>query len=97
MPDRKHYVYMVRCKDSSLYTGWTVDIEKRLKTHNEGKGAQAAKYTKSRRPVTLAYLEEVGSKSEALKRECAIKKLTKEKKEELASQADLSKFKKNCK
>ena len=48
-----HYVYMVRCSDNSLYTGWTTDLEKRLKTHNTGEGPQAAKYTKTRRPVTL--------------------------------------------
>lgn len=85
--EKKHYVYMVRCNDQSLYTGWTVDLEKRIKTHNEGEGPQAAKYTKSRRPVTLVYYEEFETKSEALKRECAIKKLSKAKKEKLAAEA----------
>ena len=65
-----NYTYIVRCKDGSLYTGWTNDIEKRIKAHNEGKGA---KYTKSRRPVKLVYYEEFQTKEEAMKREYAIK------------------------
>lgn len=69
----KHYVYIVKCKDKSLYTGWTTDVEKRLKAHNSGKGA---KYTKSRRPVTLVHQEEFETKGEALRREMAIKQLT---------------------
>ena len=60
-----NYTYIVRCKDGSLYTGWTNDIEKRIKAHNEGKGA---KYTKSRRPVKLVYYEEFQTKEEAMKR-----------------------------
>lgn len=76
----KHYVYILKCKDNSLYTGWTTDIEKRLKAHNSGKGA---KYTKSRKPVVLVYKEEFDSKSDALRREAAIKKLTREQKLEL--------------
>ena len=63
---------MVRCKDGSLYTGWTNDLEKRIKAHNEGKGA---KYTRSRGPVELVYTEECESYSSALKREYAIKQL----------------------
>ena len=47
---KKNYTYIVKCRDGSLYTGWTNDLEKRMKAHNAGKGA---KYTKSRRPVTL--------------------------------------------
>lgn len=69
----KHYVYIVKCKDQSLYTGWTTDVHKRIKAHNSGKGA---KYTKSRAPVTLVYQESFTTKSEALKRESAIKQLT---------------------
>ena len=76
----KHYVHILKCKDNSLYTGWTTDIEKRLKAHNSGKGA---KYTKSRKPVVLVYKEEFDSKSDALRREAAIKKLTREQKLEL--------------
>lgn len=77
-----NYAYLVRCSDNSLYAGWTNDIEKRLKSHNDGTGA---KYTKSRRPVTLAYLEEFETKSEAMKREAALKKMTHKQKEELVA------------
>ena len=72
------YVYMLRCSDNSLYTGYTNDIKRREHAHNTGKGA---KYTKSRRPVHLVYWEEFEDRSDALKRECAIKKLTKQQKE----------------
>jgi len=68
---------MVECSDGSLYTGWTTNIEERIKTHNSGSGA---KYTRSRLPVTLVYSEEVADRSAALKREAAIKKLTRENK-----------------
>lgn len=81
-----YYVYILKCGDSSLYCGYTNDVLKRVKTHNDGLGA---KYTKSRLPVTLAYFEELSSKSEAMKRECAIKKLTRKQKLELISKGDL--------
>lgn len=77
-----NYAYLVRCSDNSLYAGWTNNIEKRIKSHNDGTGA---KYTKSRRPVTLAYLEEFDTKSEAMKREAALKQMTHGQKEELAA------------
>lgn len=67
------YVYILRCKDDSLYTGWTNDIVHRLAAHRAGKGA---KYTKGRSPLVLVYLEKLKDKSEALKREAAIKSLT---------------------
>ena len=67
------YVYMLRCKDSSLYTGWTNDIEHRLAMHRTGKGA---KYTRGRGPLELVYLEELPDKESALRREAAIKRLT---------------------
>jgi len=67
------FVYVVRCCDGTLYTGWTDDIEKRLAAHNGGTGG---KYTRARLPVVLAYKEEFASKSEALRRERAIKKMT---------------------
>ena len=70
-------MYILRCYDGSLYTGWTTDLKQRVKAHNEGKGA---KYTRSRRPVELVYHEEFGTKSEALKREAAIKRLSREEK-----------------
>ncbi len=67
------FVYMLRCSDGSLYTGWTNNLERRVAMHQQGKGA---KYTRGRRPVELVYYEEVENKEAALKRECAIKKLT---------------------
>lgn len=70
-------VYILECSDKSLYTGITNNLDKRTKTHNEGKGA---KYTKVRRPVVLRYFEKVKDKSSALKREIAIKKLSRQQK-----------------
>lgn len=67
-----NYVYLLKCADGTLYTGWTNDLEHRVRMHNEGKGA---KYTKSRRPVALVYWEPCESKSAALKRERAVKRL----------------------
>ena len=78
--EKKDCVYILECNDGTLYTGWTNDIDKRFKAHNDGKGA---KYTKGRRPLKLVYLEELETKSEALKRENEIKKLTKDKKRQL--------------
>lgn len=77
-----HYVYILRCADGSLYTGWTTDLGRRLAAHNAGRGA---KYTRSRRPVELVYREEFSDKSAALKRECAVKKLSREEKLKLIS------------
>lgn len=74
------FVYMLRCRDGSLYTGYTDDVRRRLAVHNSGKGA---KYTRSRLPVSLVYTEELPDKSAALKREYAIKHLDKTKKEQL--------------
>lgn len=71
------YVYMLQCRDGSLYTGCTDDVERRLAVHNSGKGA---KYTRSRLPVTLVYQEAVPDKSAALRREAAIKRLTRSRK-----------------
>jgi putative endonuclease len=72
-----NYVYILKCSDESLYTGWTNNIEKRLKAHNSRKGA---KYTKARLPVELVYFEEYEDKIDAMKREYEIKQLTREKK-----------------
>ena len=71
------FVYMLRCKDGSLYTGWTNDLEHRLAMHNSGRGA---KYTRGRGPLELVYSEELPDKETALRRECAIKKLRREQK-----------------
>lgn len=76
----KYYVYIVKCRDNTLYTGITTDLEKRLTKHNQGTGA---KYTRGRTPVELVYYEKGYTKSEALKREISIKKLTRIKKEKL--------------
>ena len=73
----KTCVYILQCADNTLYTGWTHDLDHRLQAHNSGNGA---KYTKARLPVTLVYREDVESKSEALKRELQIKKLTRQQK-----------------
>ena len=72
-----YYVYILECKDKTLYTGSTINIEKRLAAHNEGKGA---KYTRSRSPVILKYSEECAGKKEALQREYFIKQLSREEK-----------------
>ena len=72
-----NYTYMARCADGSLYTGWTNDLDKRIKAHNAGKGA---KYTKTRLPVELVYWEEYETKEAAMSREYAIKRMTREKK-----------------
>lgn len=69
-----YYTYIIECKDKTLYTGYTTDLEKRIATHNIGKGA---KYTKGRAPVILKYYEAFETKEEAMKRECSIKKLNK--------------------
>ena len=73
----KHYVYIVKCKDNSLYTGYTTNVEARIATHNAGKGA---KYTKIRRPVELVYQEMFSSKSEAMRREYEIKTFSRQQK-----------------
>lgn len=81
--NKKAYVYFVRCSDSSLYCGYTTNLERRLKAHNSGKGA---KYTSSRLPVSLVYFEEFDSKEEAMSREWHIhhdKEFTKQQKEEM--------------
>lgn len=76
----KCYCYIVECADGTYYTGWAVDPEKRADVHNKGRGA---KYTKMRLPVKLVYVEEQPDRSTALKRERAIKKMTREKKQKL--------------
>lgn len=72
-----NYVYILRCSDDSLYTGWTNNLEKRVKAHSNGKGA---KYTKARLPIELVYFEEYENKIEAMKREYAIKQLKRKEK-----------------
>ena len=81
--EKKNYTYIVECRDGSLYTGWTTDLKKRISVHNAGKGA---KYTKSRRPVKLVYWEELETKEEAMKREYAIKHMSRTAKLKLIEQ-----------
>ena len=71
------FVYILKCNDDSLYTGWTNNLEKRVKAHSNGKGA---KYTKARLPVELVYFEEYENKVEAMRREYAIKQLKRKEK-----------------
>lgn len=73
-------VYILRCADGTLYTGWTNDLTARVAAHNAGRGA---KYTRGRLPVRLVYSERVAGKGEALRRECALKRLTREEKQRL--------------
>ncbi len=75
------FTYMLRCADGSLYTGWTVDLEARLAAHAAG----SAKYTRARRPLSLAWCEEQPDRSAAMRREAEIKKLSKTEKEAMAA------------
>ena len=75
---RGHFVYIVRCVDGTLYTGYARDPQARQIVHNSGRGA---KYTSGRRPVTLIYVERFRSKRRALRREIEIKKWTRKRKE----------------
>ncbi len=74
------FCYILECSDGSYYTGWAMDPARREKQHNAGRGA---KYTRSRRPVRLVYMEELEDRGEAMRREAAIKKMTRERKERL--------------
>lgn len=76
-----NYTYIVQCADGTLYTGWTTNVMRRLKEHNEGKAG--AKYTRAKRPVNLVYYEGYETKEEAMQREYAIKQLTRKEKLEL--------------
>ena len=78
--DRPCYCYIVRCADGTFYTGWTVDVQARLAAHNAGRGSR---YTRARRPVTLAYVEEWATVIEARRREPALKRLSHGRKEAL--------------
>ena len=75
--EQKWYVYILRCADETLYTGITKQLERRLKAHNAG---IASKYTRVRRPVAMVYQEEVETKGDALRRELAIKAMSKRQK-----------------
>lgn len=77
------YCYILECADGTYYTGWTTDPDRRLKQHNKGIGA---KYTSTRRPVKLAYLEPQANRTDAMKRELAIKKLKRIQKSKLVDE-----------
>ena len=79
-----NYTYMLRCSDGSLYTGWTNNLKKRLEDHNLGCGA---KYTRAHLPVFLVYYECFDTRQEAMRREAAIKKLSRSQKERLIADA----------
>lgn len=91
--DGASYTYIVQCEDGSLYTGYTMDLKKRMLQHNGGRGA---KYTRSRLPVFLVYYEVYETKREAMKREYAIKQLSREDKLALIEQAPES-LREQCK
>lgn len=76
----EHFVYILKCKDSSFYTGYTTDLKKRLSMHDSGKGA---KYTRGRGPFSFVYYKSFSSKSEAMQMEYKIKQLTRKQKEQL--------------
>ncbi|HET9589544.1 MAG TPA: GIY-YIG nuclease family protein [Anaerolineales bacterium] len=78
------YCYIVECADGTYYTGWTVDLEKRVAVHNKGRGAR---YTRTRCPVRLVYVEELPDRKSAMKREIAIKKMERERKRKLIREA----------
>lgn len=80
--EKKHYAYIMKCADGSYYCGYTTDPVRRENEHNSGTRT-GAKCTRSRRPVKLAYYESFGTRSEAMKQECTLKKLSHRQKEEL--------------
>jgi putative endonuclease len=81
------FVYIVRCADGTYYTGWAEDVARRVSAHNAGRGGR---YTRTRRPVTLVYQEEVSDQGGAKQREAAIKKYGREQKERLIARADIT-------
>lgn len=78
-----NYTYIVECSDGTYYTGWTNNVRQRISAHNSKKGA---KYTRSRTPVKLVYLEKADTKQEAMRREAQIKQLNRNEKEQLIKQ-----------
>ncbi|MFC4389294.1 GIY-YIG nuclease family protein [Gracilibacillus marinus] len=89
MAESKHYVYILRCKDATLYTGYTTNVERRVKMHQNGNGA---KYTRGRGPFTVVFQKECESKSEALQLEARIKKLTRYHKMKLILENEKERF-----
>ena len=81
--DHKAYMYVVECRDGSYYTGYTTDVKKRIDVHNSGKGA---KYTRSRLPVKLIYVQDFDSKEEAMAAEALLKRKKRVQKERFLSE-----------
>lgn len=84
-----HHVYVVHCADDTLYTGYTTDVERRVRIHNQGKGAR---YTRARLPVVLVHTESYVTKAEAMRREYALKRLTRKQKQEIINSAHNSRY-----
>ncbi|SFM51663.1 putative endonuclease [Gracilibacillus orientalis] len=84
-----HYVYILKCKDETFYTGYTTDIDRRLKMHEQGKGA---KYTRGRAPFHLKYQQQCQTKSEAMQLEAKIKKLSRKQKEILIKEKQMERY-----
>lgn len=85
MGENKHIVYILKCKDNTLYTGYTNNLKRRIKLHEEGKGA---KYTRGRGPFEIVYTEHFSSKQEAMRKEYEIKQLTRKEKEQLITRTE---------
>ena len=84
MADVRHYVYMLQCSDGTFYMGYSTEVERRVREHNES--PKAAKYTRGRRPVKLVYYVECASRSEALKHERKLRKKSRMVKEKLMNE-----------
>lgn len=89
MENKEHYFYVLLCKDGSLYAGYTNDLNRRIKLHNEGKGA---KYTRGRGPVKLVYSKPYNNKSDALKAEYEFKQWARKKKEDFLKNNNVNNF-----
>ncbi|WP_144704880.1 GIY-YIG nuclease family protein [Fictibacillus phosphorivorans] len=87
MENNTHYLYILECKDGSYYTGYTNDLEKRFKKHEEGKGA---KYTRGRGPLKLVFQQAFPTKQEAMRMEFAVKKLNRAQKERMIKEGSVS-------
>ncbi|MEM7283114.1 MAG: GIY-YIG nuclease family protein [Pseudomonadota bacterium] len=83
-PDQNWFLYLVRCKNQTLYTGISTDVERRFQSH-QSQDARCAKYLRGKQPLTLAYVQEIGLHTDALRAEAVVKKLPKNAKEQLVS------------
>jgi putative endonuclease len=83
---RAAFVYLLRCNDGTIYTGWTFDVTQRVRAHQDGRGAR---YTRIRRPVELVYQERLSSRRAAMRREIEIKKMSRVRKQKLAEKVSI--------